>query len=52
MEEGILRVDDHGFGGHHNYNPWSIASFIKERGKYEAYWINTSGNGHVNSLVQ
>lgn len=34
------------------YNPWSIASFIREKGRYDAYWINTSGNGLVNSLVQ
>ncbi len=34
------------------YNPWSIASFIKNGGKYEAYWTNTSGNGLVSALVQ
>lgn len=34
------------------YNPWSIASFIRKKGKYEAYWTNTSGNGLVNGLVQ
>lgn len=34
------------------YNPWSIASFIRKKGRYEAYWTNTSGNGLVNTLVQ
>lgn len=34
------------------YNPWSIASFIKNCGRYEAYWANTSGNGIVNSLIR
>ncbi|MCI9176740.1 MAG: AAA family ATPase [Lachnospiraceae bacterium] len=34
------------------YNPWSIASFIEQKGKYKAYWANTSENGLVNSLVQ
>ena len=34
------------------YNPWSIASFIENNGKYEAYWTNTSSNKLVNSLVQ
>ncbi|MDE7274609.1 MAG: ATP-binding protein [Lachnospiraceae bacterium] len=34
------------------YNPWSITSFIKNNGKYEAYWANTSSNGLVNSLMQ
>jgi len=34
------------------YNPWSITSFIRNKGKYAAYWTNTSGNGLVNSLIQ
>ena len=34
------------------YNPWSIASFINEGGKYDTYWSNTSGNGLVNLLIQ
>lgn len=34
------------------YNPWSIASFIEEGGKYRTYWSNTSGNGLVNSLIR
>ena len=34
------------------YNPWSIASFIRKNGQYDAYWSNTSGNGLVNSLMQ
>lgn len=34
------------------YNPWSIVSFINKRGKYDAYWSNTSGNELVNALIQ
>lgn len=34
------------------YNPWSIVSFINERGKYDAYWSNTSGNGLVSQLIK
>lgn len=34
------------------YNPWSIASFIENNGKYENYWADTSSNGLVNSLMQ
>ena len=34
------------------YNPWSIASFIRKKGRYEAYWTNTSSNSLVNALVQ
>lgn len=33
------------------YNPWSIASFIENNGKYENYWADTSLNGLVNSLI-
>ena len=34
------------------YNPWSIVSFIKKKGKYDNYWSNTRGNGLVNQLIQ
>ncbi len=34
------------------YNPWSIVSFIRKKGKYDMYWSNTSGNGLVNQLIQ
>ena len=34
------------------YNPWSIASFIKKKGRYDTYWSNTSGNGLVSKLIQ
>ena len=41
------------FGTHTDiYNPWSIVSFIKKKGKYDTYWSNTSGNGLVNQLIQ
>lgn len=41
------------FGSHTDiYNPWSIASFIDNHGKYDTYWANTSSNGLVNSLIQ
>ena len=41
------------FGRHTDiYNPWSIASFIKKNGVYDAYWVNTRSNGLVNFLLQ
>ncbi|MCM1048361.1 MAG: ATP-binding protein [Clostridiales bacterium] len=41
------------FGSHKDiYNPWSIVSFIKKKGKYDTYWSNTSGNALVNQLIQ
>lgn len=34
------------------YNPWSITNFIDKRGKYKTYWVDSSGNGLVNSLMR
>ena len=34
------------------YNPWSIVSFLNNKGRYETYWANTSSNRLVNSLIQ
>ncbi|MBQ4529618.1 MAG: AAA family ATPase [Lachnospiraceae bacterium] len=33
------------------YNPWSILNFL-DKGKYQTYWANTSGNGLVSKLIQ
>ena len=33
------------------YNPWSITNFLA-KGKLDAYWANTSGNGLVSHLIQ
>ena len=33
------------------YNPWSILNFLA-KGKYAAYWANSSSNGLVNKLVR
>jgi hypothetical protein len=33
------------------YNPWSIINYLKEH-KIGLYWVNTSGNGLVNSLIR
>lgn len=53
-KQGVKKwYDGFTFGEHRDiYNPWSIASFIKEKGKYKSYWSNTSGNGLVNALIQ
>lgn len=34
------------------YNPWSIISFIENNANYEAYWVNTSSNELVSTLIQ
>lgn len=41
------------FGEHKDiYNPWSIISFISDKGRYAAYWANTSSNSLVSTLIQ
>lgn len=34
------------------YNPWSITNFISNKGEYDTYWADSSGNGLVNSLIR
>ncbi len=52
-EEVKKWYDGFTFGSHTDiYNPWSISSFIRQNGKYENYWADTSSNGLVNSLMQ
>lgn len=34
------------------YNPWSILNFIKHHGTLRPYWINTSGNDIIKSLLE
>jgi len=34
------------------YNPWSITNFIDKNGKYMPYWVASSGNGLVDSLMR
>ncbi|MBW7875608.1 MAG: AAA family ATPase [Candidatus Cloacimonetes bacterium] len=40
------------FGGCVIYNPWSILNFLEQRGLFKAYWVNTSGNDMVYSLLR
>ena len=40
------------FGTHTDiYNPWSIINYLDER-KLAGYWVNTSSNGLVNTLMR
>lgn len=53
-KEGVKKwYDGFAFGSHTDiYNPWSIASFLKSRGRYEAYWANTSSNSLVSAFIR
>lgn len=52
--EGVKKwYDGFTFGEYTDiYNPWSIISFLANRGKYAAYWANTSSNDLVGTLIQ
>lgn len=53
-KEGVKRwYDGFTFGDITDiYNPWSIISFIGNKGKYAAYWANTSSNGLVSVMMR
>ncbi len=53
-KSGVRRwYDGFTFGKHADiYNPWSITSFLKKKGRYETYWVNTSSNGLVSALMK
>jgi len=33
------------------YNPWSVANFL-DKGQFDTYWANTSGNGLIGKLLR
>ena len=43
--------DGYRFGNAEIYNPWSIFSYVYEDFKAKAYWINTSGNKIIHTLI-
>ena len=53
-KEGVKKwYDGFTFGKHSDiYNPWSIAAFMENGARYEAYWANTSSNSLVSQLIQ
>lgn len=53
-KQGVKRwYDGFTFGKYSDiYNPWSITSFIKNKGNYETYWANTSSNALVSTLMR
>ncbi|KKR96921.1 MAG: hypothetical protein UU47_C0005G0034 [candidate division TM6 bacterium GW2011_GWE2_41_16] len=36
----------------HVYNPWSIINFLDQKGSERAYWINTSTNTLIRTLIE
>lgn len=44
--------DGYQSGSHKVYNPWSIISIVKNQGILQPYWVNTSDNALVKTLLQ
>jgi len=40
------------FGNEEIYNPWSILGFVDSNGKFQPYWLSTSANALVHSLIK
>jgi hypothetical protein len=40
------------FGNEEIYNPWSILGFVDTNGKLQPYWLSTSANALVHSLIK
>lgn len=43
--------DGYNFQGTEIYNPWSVNNYFKQHGEAEAYWVNTSGNDIIHTLL-
>ena len=43
--------DGYHFGSAEIYNPWSVLNFFKQK-RLGDYWVNTSGNTILGSLLQ
>ena len=43
--------DGYNFQGTEIFNPWSVNNYFKQHGEAEAYWVNTSGNDIVHTLL-
>lgn len=39
-------------GGYTVYNPWSIINLAKQKGALQPYWINTSSNDIIKTLIK
>jgi len=44
--------DGYQSGDYKIYNPWSIVNFVKNKGRFQAYWVNTSSNTMIKDLLK
>ena len=52
FEEAKEWYDGYRFGNADIYNPWSILNYVQRKFVPKPYWVNTSGNGIINSLLE
>ena len=43
--------DGYNFSGHEIYNPWSVVRYFQNACKAEPYWVNTSGNSILKTML-
>ena len=51
MEEIKTWYDGYNFSGQEIFNPWSVIRYFDEGGKPGAYWVNTSGNSILKTML-
>ena len=51
LEELADWYDGYNFQGMEIYNPWSVNNYFKQNCEAEAYWVNTSGNDIIQTLL-
>jgi len=51
-EEIIDWYNGYNFGGKEIYNPFSIINLVHNQGKIEEYWVNSSSNKLIKSLIR
>jgi len=51
LEELASWYDGYDFQGTEIYNPWSVNNYFKQNCEAEAYWVNTSGNSILRTML-
>ena len=52
LEELASWYDGYDFQGTEIYNPWSVNNYFKQNCEAEAYWVNTSGNSILQTMLE
>lgn len=52
LEELASWYDGYDFQGTEIYNPWSVNNYFSENCEAEAYWVNTSGNSILQTMLE